>query len=236
MSTPDTKDQSKILETSTNNRNGRRYTPSRAFRVFLMVVLAIIFILFTLNSGGRGFLPQSRRTVWIHAEQGSETTWKFSVHMVSDDFPEPPTQGVMIGLSEQSMGRTNPGFRSWRASHWYVEHAYDSSGSNLLDEKSHHKLTDDSLNHLLDKYVRDVVAPDSVAFGYWPNRPGVWGNTDDGVWCYWQHKTNWLLQVLVIVGSILISVIIITVLHHAVMLQRISIPKVPKEVPTKGKR
>lgn len=187
----------------------------RFVRIMLMAALGVVLCMYVLNVGNRGFLPQSHRTIWLTASPTATSSWDVSILGASDDPPEHPAGQYLIGIQEQSMGRRNPGMQRWRSNTWIVVWASDDDGRDLIEPRGF-GLIDDGLQSAIGEFVVQDLAPDSVALGHWPTTSGVWrNNTDEAVWRYWQERTNWVLLSICLIGSLLVSVLVVSLLIPA---------------------
>lgn len=192
-------------------------------RIVLMAAIAMAVFTFWPVQTGRGFLPSHRRTVWVEATQQANAAWAFSVIGEGDggdaDPPPPTSAGVVrIRVFETSMGRTNPGYNQWRATHWMVLSVADADrGWRWFDDPE--DLPAGGVMDAITDYIEVQLIPDSPALAIWPDTPP--DNVEmngELAWIAWQHKPHHISRVSTIVVSLLIgavaSFIVLPVRRH----------------------
>lgn len=149
--------------------------PSRmtrpALRVLIATVVAVVFFLFFMPPG-RGFLPQWSNEYWLDVSRDPKGQPLVELSDFVGIDPPLPAPGVMrYQLRVHSMGRTNPFYAEWRASHWTISLALNDRGE-WIDAMDGPFLPDDSERLALKTFVEEDFIPGSEPMKFWPDVAG----------------------------------------------------------------
>jgi hypothetical protein len=171
-----------------------RYIAKVATYGVFTTIISVGLLFAWVSNDRRGFLSSSRRTLWLEAAQATDGTWTISQIRHGDD-ADPPLQPpntpdiVRIELLESSMGRTNPGWTEWRATHWMLSGIADSERGWIVAPEGI-KLDAEKLDPAISRFIEDEIAPHSPASQIWPESPFIAIRVAPTTWRAWQRRVR----------------------------------------------
>jgi hypothetical protein len=169
--------------------------------VVLALVVSFLVLMVLIVNGGRGFLPQARRTIWLEArpladKDAAGVPGGWGVLQIAEGDSEPAqnraggVQGVRLRVEEFSMGRTDTsGWSEWRASDWIVADANDA-GNRWEDWGELGRRYPPTLRTAVNEYIEETVIPNSPALAVWPGAARSLTPRDGARWIVWQRRFN----------------------------------------------